>query len=278
MRILLTNDDGISAPGLKELARAFAAEFPDVAVVAPAADFSGVGTSISHNTAGVGGPQALRPRPERLPGIERIPAHSVDGPPALAVLLAFAGACGPVPDLVVSGINSGPNIGVGILHSGTVGAALTAAGLGVPALAVSLDNHWHRGPHTVEEPRTRHWETASAVAVELLPALQALRREPAVLNVNVPDVPAERLREQRAAAVAPVDVLDLVERGGSAILDMRPATAELPDGRATDAGLLLAGHVTVSSLRLTETPLWPAGAVPAAEAAAPVDTLPREHA
>ncbi|WP_086706770.1 5'/3'-nucleotidase SurE [Streptomyces antimycoticus] len=275
MRILLTNDDGISAPGLKELARAFAAEFPDVAVVAPAVDFSGVGTSVNHGTSGAGGP---RPRPERLPGLDRIPAHSVDGPPALAVLLAFAGACGPVPDLVVSGINSGPNIGVGILHSGTVGAALTAAGLGVPALAVSLDNHWHLGPHAVEQSRPRHWETASAVAVELLPALQALRREPAVLNVNVPDVPTERLRERRAAAVAPVGVLDLVERGGSTILDMRPATAEPPGGRATDAELLLAGHVTVTSLRLAETSLWAADAVPAAEPVPPVDALPWEHA
>lgn len=250
MRALLTNDDGVAAPGLHALADALSAVFDDVVVVAPATDWSGAGTSINPGTH----TGDLRPRAVELPGVAGVPAYAVAGPPSLAVLIALTGACGPRPDVVFSGINSGPNIGAGLLHSGTVGAALTAAIGGIPALAVSLDSHWHLGVDPNKEVRHRHWGTAAAVAVDLVPALLSLG-EPLVLNVNVPDVPSDRLRAVRDTGIAPVAVLDLVDRDGVARLDMRPDADLPPDGQPIDAALLAAGHVTVTALRLARSPV-----------------------
>lgn len=253
MRALLTNDDGVAAPGLRALAEALSAKFDDVVVVAPATDWSGAGTSINPGTRS----GDVRPRALELPGVTGIPAYAVAGPPALAVLVALTGACGPRPDVVFSGINSGPNIGAGLLHSGTVGAALTAAIGGVPAMAVSLDSHWHLGVDPNTEVRHRNWGTAAAAAVDLVPTLLALD-EPLVLNVNVPDVPLDRLKALRETEIAPTAVLGLVELDGVARLDMRPGADPLPDGRQTDAALLAAGHVTITALRLAGSPV-PAG-------------------
>ncbi|MCC8243018.1 5'/3'-nucleotidase SurE [Saccharothrix luteola] len=248
MRALITNDDGVAAPGLHALADALAAEFDDVVVVAPATDWSGAGTAINPGTR----TGDLRPRVVELPGVSGVPAYAVAGPPALAVLVALTGVCGPRPDVVFSGINSGPNIGVGLLHSGTVGAALTAAIGGVPALAVSLDGHWHLGVDPNKEVRRRHWGTAVGVVVDFVPTLLSLD-EPLVLNVNVPDVPSDRLRAVRDTAIAPVAVLDLVDHEGVALLDMRPGVDPPPGGQPTDAALLAAGHVTVTALRLARS-------------------------
>lgn len=184
-RVLVTNDDGINAPGLLALAVAAAELDADMTVVAPAVDQSGSGAGIRPLLPGAG----VAFRSVALPGLDDVPAFCVDCPPALAVLSACLGGGDRGPHMVLSGVNMGLNLGVGVLHSGTVGAALTAANLGLPAVAVSLEG----GPRP-------HWRTATALAVTAARWL-ARTRLPVVLNVNVPDVALEDLAGVRSATL-----------------------------------------------------------------------------
>ena len=134
MRILVTNDDGVESPGIQALAAALAAAGHDLLVVAPSGERSGSGAAIGrlHRS----GPMACTD--VEWPHLPGVTVHAIDAPPAAAVYAGLLGAFGPGPDVVASGINPGANTGHLVLHSGTVGAALTAAALGVPALAVSI--------------------------------------------------------------------------------------------------------------------------------------------
>src|SRR5579872_4808957 len=134
VRILVTNDDGVRAPGIAALARAAAGTDHDVVVVAPMIDYSGAGAAVGpvHSRDGVDYETHV------IDDLDGVPTYGVDGPPALAVILACVGAFGPRPDLVLSGINLGLNVGRSALHSGTVGATLTAAQFGLRGLAVSI--------------------------------------------------------------------------------------------------------------------------------------------
>ncbi|MFI5613688.1 5'/3'-nucleotidase SurE [Amycolatopsis sp. NPDC051903] len=199
MRVLLTNDDGIEAPGLLALAHALRDAGHDLVVAAPAADSSGSGTSlgaIDHGTI-------VATSPYRLPGLEDVPAHRVSAPPAFAVLAACFGALGPPPDVVVAGVNDGHNTGRAVLHSSTVGAALTASTAGRSALAVSCG----------EYPGAR-FDTAAAVGVAVLRWLISEAPRRTVLNVNVPDVDIAALQGIRWARLG---------RVGSAGLTIKPA-------------------------------------------------------
>jgi 5'-nucleotidase len=135
MKVLVTNDDGIKSPGLHALAQALVATGRDVVVVAPDRDMSGSGAAIGH----IHIDEAIGAEKVELPGLAGVPAYAIDGPPGLCVLTARLGGFGTPPDLVVSGINAGCNTGRAILHSGTVGGALTAANFGGRGLAVSID-------------------------------------------------------------------------------------------------------------------------------------------
>ncbi len=182
-RILVTNDDGIMAPGLHALVLASTALAANVMVVAPRHDESGCGAAIGPLRPG--GSESFEP--VTLPGLEDVLAFRTDCTPALAVLSTCLAGGENSPDIVLSGVNAGLNVGLAVLHSGTVGAALTAANLGLPAIAVSLDAG--RGPH---------WRTAAAVAVAAVRWLSA-NRLPVTLNINVPDVALEELAGVRAA-------------------------------------------------------------------------------
>ena len=180
MRILVTNDDGVESPGIKALASALVADGHDVTVFAPTTDRSGAGAAIG-KLYGEAPPPVVRADWPDLPGVA---VHVLDAPPATAVLAACLGAFGEKPELVASGINPGQNTGHLVLHSGTVGAALTAAGLDVPGLAVSLQFSLD-GEYL--------WETAAtfaAAAVEWV--AQPDDGTPRVLNINVPNVPDRR--------------------------------------------------------------------------------------
>lgn len=135
MKVLVTNDDGIQSPGLHALAQALVAAGHDVHVVAPDRDMSGSGAAIGH----IHIDEAIGAEKVDLPELPGVPAYAIDGPPGLCVLTARLGGFGEAPDLVVSGINPGCNTGRAILHSGTVGGALTAANFGGRGLAVSID-------------------------------------------------------------------------------------------------------------------------------------------
>ncbi|HEX9847358.1 MAG TPA: 5'/3'-nucleotidase SurE [Acidimicrobiia bacterium] len=199
-RIIVTNDDGIDSPGLKALATVLNDRY-EVIVAAPAVDMSGSGTGIGRFDIKVGVEM------ERVKLDEAPVAYMIDGPPGLAVTAAALGAFGPKPDMVVSGINAGMNTGHSIIHSGTVGAALTARTFSMKGLAVSLgqSDPWH-------------WETAARVASSTADWLLAREKSPQVLNVNVPGVPLEEVRGIHWA--------DLDEFGY-----IRVATADIEDHR-----------------------------------------------
>jgi 5'-nucleotidase len=169
-RVIVTNDDGIDSPGLRKLAAGLADEF-DVVVAAPASDMSGSGT-------GIGGFDPVKGVDLTTVKMEGITAYTIAGPPGLAVMAAALGAFGRFPDLVVSGVNAGMNVGHSIIHSGTVGAALTARTFRSRGLAVSLAQ---------SEPW--QWDTAVEVGVSAVRWMLGRRGSPYVLNVNVPGVP-----------------------------------------------------------------------------------------
>jgi 5'-nucleotidase len=195
VRILVTNDDGVHAPGLAAVTRALAGwadaapggEDRQVVVVAPLANHSGASAAVGT----VYERQAISYRRATIAGAESVPTYGVDAPPALAVLVGALGGFGPRPDLVVSGINLGVNVGRSVLHSGTVGAALTGAQLGLRGLAVSL-----RSGSPPEQ-----WETAADIAIALLPDLCAAPPR-TVLSLNVPSVPLSALRGVRRARIS----------------------------------------------------------------------------
>jgi 5'-nucleotidase len=185
-RIVLTNDDGIAAEGLHTLTRAIAGTEVPAVVVAPAENRSGVGRHAFY-----GRPVAL----ESLAGVGGIEHFSCTGMPVDCVRVAMLGRTAPDAELVVSGINHGPNLGDDTLNSGTVGAAVEGALLGVPGLAVS-QQHFDGDFHILDsfDPTTPVYETTAAIAgMFALEMLAHPAPERAVLNVNVPAT----LREAR---------------------------------------------------------------------------------
>src|SRR5512145_25383 len=165
MRILLSNDDGYFAPGLAVLAAALD-DLGTVTVVAPERDRSGASNSLTLDR-----PLAVRRSANGF--------LFVDGTPTDCVHLAVTGLLEELPDIVVSGINLGANMGDDTIYSGTVAAATEGYLLGIPAIAISLTSK-----------EGRHFETASEVAIALI---ERHVRTPVgrwLLNVNVPDVPA----------------------------------------------------------------------------------------
>jgi 5'-nucleotidase len=172
MKILVTNDDGIQAPGLWALAEQLAA-VGEVVVFAPAQEQSGVGTAISlHRSVG------LSKVDSKLLGV---PAFAVDGTPGDSVILALE----VMKDigLVVSGINTGANMGCDVLLSGTVGAALQGYIHGIPSVAVSI-----------QARQDFHFEVAARVASLLARKVFGNGTGPILLNVNVPNVPQHEIK------------------------------------------------------------------------------------
>ena len=170
MRILLSNDDGYFAPGIAILAEALA-HLGEITVVAPERDRSGASNSLTLD----------RPLSVRESGNGFL---FVNGTPTDCVHLAVTGLLEDLPDMIVSGINLGANMGDDTIYSGTVAAATEGYLLGIPSLAVSLTSK-----------AGRHYATAARVTSELVERFQ--RRpppEPVLLNVNVPDIAYEALK------------------------------------------------------------------------------------
>lgn len=236
MRILVTNDDGLDSPGIVALARALARAGHEILVVAPASDRSGSSAAIGplHRSGPI--PFTERGWPE-LPDTRVL---SIDAPPATAVYAACLGGFGEPPELVASGVNPGANTGHLVLHSGTVGAALTAAGLGVPGLAASVQ--W-------SESREYHWETAAAVAAAAVDWVVEPMGGPRVLNVNVPNLPLGEVKGVREARLAPYGTVwtaSAATEAGDLLLEFKGNDVE-PDPD-TDLALVRAGYAAVSPL------------------------------
>ena len=233
MRVLVTNDDGIDAPGLHALAAAMASTGHDVVVAAPQVDMSGQSAAIGRLHVD----QSIDVEQRELPGLEGVRCHAVAGPPALCVIAAHLGAFGVRPDVVASGINPGPNTGGAVLHSGTVGAALTAANFGFSGIAVSMG---------VGEPM--HWETPARLAV---PALEWLAEQPSrtVVNLNVPNLRIEDLRGVRwgeLAVFGSVRAALVESQGGRLQMEFVGRNEEHPEH--TDAGLVDRGYAALTLL------------------------------
>ena len=251
MRILVTNDDGVRAPGIAALAATAAASGHDVVVVAPLIDYSGSGAAVGpvHSREGVDYESHV------IDGLGHVPTYGIDGPPALAVILACVGGFGPRPDIVLSGINHGVNVARSAMHSGTVGAALTGAHFGLRCLAVSI--RWGDDPVP--------WETPATLAGALVPVLAA-SPPGTTLNLNVPNVALDVLPGLRRGRLgrggtirsavhtagqgsAPLPHVALPPGpSGTLRLDLTlPGTSPRvqPD---TDAGLLARGYASLTAL------------------------------
>ena len=183
MKLLITNDDGVFAPGIVELASALCRLGHECAVTAPDRERSSVGHSITLT------------RPLRLwkaapgPYPPECAVFACDGTPSDCVVLGMEEIM-PDPELVVSGINRGPNLGDDLTYSGTVSAAMEGVILGLGAIAFSLDCH--------ESDQDQHYETASSVAGALIGFISSNPLPRGVLlNVNVPNVPLSLLRGVR---------------------------------------------------------------------------------
>ncbi len=230
MRVLVTNDDGIGSPGLEALAAMVAGAGLTPVVAAPARNHSGAAAAL--------GPL---PDPDRVE-VDRVhlaglDAHAVHAPTALVVMLAMLGGFGEPPDLVLAGVNCGPNTGRSTLHSATVAAVLVGGYFGRSGLAVSQD-----------DGGTQHWSTATGTA---LPLLEWLREAPAptLLNLNVPNSTPESVRGLRQADLAGVGGVQTVIVGrdeGGIDIDLVPTTDDLPPD--VDSALLRNGYATVSAM------------------------------
>jgi 5'-nucleotidase len=170
MRILISNDDGYFAPGLACLAEHLA-RVAEVVVVAPERDRSGASNSLTLDR-----PLKLRQATNGF--------YYVNGTPTDCVHLAVTGMLDQQPDMVVSGINAGANMGDDTIYSGTVAAATEGFLLGIPSIAVSLTGQ-----------KLVNYETAARVAAELVQRFAGqTHSQPWLLNVNVPDVPYDQLQ------------------------------------------------------------------------------------
>ncbi len=233
MRILISNDDGYLAPGLAALAESLA-QIAAVTVVAPERNRSGASNSLTLDS------------PLRTHRAENGFTY-VDGTPTDCVHLAITGLLEQEPDMVVSGVNTGANLGDDVIYSGTVAAAMEGRFLGLPAIAVSLSG---------EAPQ--HYATAAAVAQRLVLRLQ---HEPlpadTILNVNVPDLPwtelagfeATRLGHRRKAE----PVVKSRDPRGRTIYWVGPAGPEEDAGPGTDFHAVRHGWVSITPLQVDLT-------------------------
>ncbi len=181
MQILLTNDDGIHAPGLAAM-EAELSEIGDVFVVAPSTEQSGVSQSITFLRPLVG---------QQVSRDGQLRGYAVDGTPADAVKLGVTEFCPCRPDLIVSGINGGLNAGINVLYSGTVGAALEGAFFGIDSIAVSLE--WDSNPR---------FECAAKKAGGVIRSIiEQKNQHPQLFNLNIP---TEALTSETPVKVVPM--------------------------------------------------------------------------
>ena len=248
--VLVTNDDGIDSEGLRLLARAAAQAGLVAVVAAPAAQASGSSAAMTATAAD----GRIMVRRRVLDGLEGVAAYAVDAVPGFIAFTATRGAFGFTPDLVLSGINRGPNTGRAVLHSGTVGAAMTAATVGIRAAAFSLD---------VRAGGEPQWRTGAAVAAQILPALRDLPPG-VVLNVNIPNLPPEQVRGIRRAHLAEFGAVQvtIVETAEDHLQVTMAETGQQPEA-GSDSALLAAGFASVTPLQpVCEAPQswlpWPA--------------------
>jgi 5'-nucleotidase len=240
LRILLSNDDGYFAPGLAALHAALST-IGEVTVVAPERDRSGASNSLTLDR-----PLTIRKSASGF--------FYVNGTPTDCVHMAVTGVLDFTPDMIVSGINAGANMGDDTVYSGTVAAATEGYLLGIPAIAVSLAGTRHG-----------HYATAANVAKKLALHWQAKPfSEPTLLNVNVPDLPEADLKGTQVTRLGKRHKAEPVVKSqsprGETIYWIGAAGRAADAGEGTDFFAIEAGYVSITPLQLdlTRYPQLPA--------------------
>jgi 5'-nucleotidase len=235
VKILVSNDDGYRATGIRLLREAMAT-LGEVTVVAPDRNRSGASNSLTLDVP-------LRVF-ESEPGVYFVP-----GTPTDCVHLAITGLFDFEHDMVVSGVNDGPNLGDDVLYSGTVAAAVEGRFLGLPTLAVSLCNGGNG---------TGHFATGAEVArLLVLHLLKSPLEQALILNVNVPDVPVAQLRGFRASRLGfrhrSEPAMRAEDPRGRPVYWVGPAGAQQDAGPGTDFDTVAQGYVSVTPLQVDLT-------------------------
>ncbi|MCH9690239.1 MAG: 5'/3'-nucleotidase SurE [Gammaproteobacteria bacterium] len=233
MRILVSNDDGVSAPGIQVLAKALS-DIADVYVMAPDRNRSGASNSLTLTN------------PLRVRKLDN-GYHSIEGTPTDCVHLALTGFFDFDFDMVVSGINDGANLGDDVLYSGTIAAAMEGRNLGFPAIAVSLAGR-----------PVEHYETAATIVTRLARKLKSdPLRSQTILNINVPNVPLDGIRGievtrlgTRHAAEATIKTRD---PRGRAIYWIGSPGEQADAGPGTDFHAISQQNVSITPLHLDMT-------------------------
>jgi 5'-nucleotidase len=236
VKILISNDDGYRSEGIRALTDALAA-LADVTVVAPDRNRSGASNSLTLDV------------PLRVFPYDTNRYFVVNGTPTDCVHLAISGLFEHDHDMVVSGINDGPNLGDDVLYSGTVAAAIEGRFLGLPAIAVSL---------VIEPNSGQHFATAARVAAELVMRVQrSPLHQATILNVNVPDRPYEALKGYRATRLGFRHRSEPIVRSqdprGRPVYWVGPAGIGQDAGEGTDFHAVAEGYVSVTPLQIDLT-------------------------
>ncbi|AZU47152.1 TPA: 5'/3'-nucleotidase SurE [Aeromonas hydrophila] len=232
MRILVSNDDGVHAEGIRALSEALAA-CGEVIVVAPDRNRSGASHSLTLEV------------PLRVTRIAETGYHAVKGTPTDCVHLAVNELVRPEPDMVVAGINHGANLGDDVIYSGTVAAATEGRHLGFPSLAISLvgKTHFATAAHYAAQ-------LVKGMMVHPLPADQ-------ILNVNVPDLPLDQIKGIRVTRLGnrhrAESVICSEDPRGQSIYWIGPPGSQQDAGEGTDFAAIEQGYVSITPLTIDMT-------------------------
>lgn len=233
MRILISNDDGVLAPGIRILANELAT-IAEIDVVAPDRNRSGASNSLT-----------LR-HPLHVRQLDN-GYYSVEGTPTDCVHLALTGLITPEADLVVSGINDGGNLGDDVLYSGTVAAAMEGRSLGLPSIALSLVGE-----------NVQHYETAAIIAKQLVLQLSsASLPSHSILNVNIPDLPLNQIKGMEVTRLGTrhraEPIVKELDPRGRVIYWVGMPGLEADAGVGTDFYAINRGYVSITPLHLDMT-------------------------
>ncbi|MFD0912273.1 5'/3'-nucleotidase SurE [Methylophilus luteus] len=233
MKILLSNDDGYLAPGLAALAQHLS-KIADITVVAPERNRSGASNSLTLDR-----PLSVKQAANGF--------FYVNGTPTDCVHIALTGLMQEMPDMVISGINDGANMGDDTIYSGTVAAATEGYLLGIPSMAVSMSQH-----------QPSHFETAASIMVDLVQRFNHSEiLEPTLLNVNVPDVPLSEIKGQKITRLGKrhkaEPVIQLKTPRGETVYWVGAAGQPNDGGEGTDFHAVAQGFVSISPIQVDLT-------------------------
>lgn len=240
MKILISNDDGYQAPGIVALHQALS-RIADVDVIAPEHN-----NSAKSNALTLHSPLYVQTAPNGF--------RYVNGTPADSVHIALTGLLGYRPDLVVSGINNGANMGDDTIYSGTVGAAMEAYLFGIPAIAFSqTEKGWSHLEAAAERAR--------ALVEQLMPEIEAMGQNPDsapwLLNVNIPNLPADQIREVKVVRLgrrhSAERVITQTSPRGETMYWIGSAGPAKDEGEGTDFHATRQGHVALTPLHVDLT-------------------------